>query len=260
MSILNIHEFGDPVGPVVVAVHGITGHGLRFRRLAEEAWPGRSTIAVDLRGHGRSLSNGPWSVAQHVADLLDTLDSLDIAEMDLVGHSYGAMIGYHLLAAAPERIMRLVMLDPAFHRPADEMNDRAMAEITNPGFDSIDDALAAEMMGMPAHALGAAEENVHQHLVHGRDGSYRFRYHRPAVIAGWGELCAPVPPISESRPTLTVVADRAGLVTPVILADLRAGLGEDLHVAHLDSGHTLDWERFGETAAAINGFLGSVEG
>lgn len=259
MSILNIHEFGDPDGPVLVAVHGITNHGRRFRRLAEEAWPERSTVAVDLRGHGRSLSNGPWSIAQHVADLLDTLDSLDIAEMDLVGHSLGAVLSYHLLAAAPERIRRLVMLDPAFHRPADDMNERAFAEMADPGFASVAEALAAQMQGFDESVRPDAAEKMAEHLVQGPDGRYRLRYHRPAVIAGWGELCTPVPPIFDPRPTLTVVADRSGFVTPVILEDLHAGLGTDLHVVHVDAGHTLDWDRFDETAAAITGFLGNVE-
>lgn len=257
MSILNVHEFGDPDGAVIVAIHGITAHGRRFRRLAEEAWPDRRTIAVDLRGHGRSLSNGPWSIAQHVADVLDTLDALDVATVDVIGHSYGAVIGCHLLAGAPERIDRLVMLDPGFHRPADVANDSAMAEIDNPGFESVEEALRAQMNGMDDDALAAAQENVHEHLVHERDGRYRFRYHRPAVIAGWGELCSPVPTITASRPALVVVADRSGFVTPVILADLRAGFGDDLHVAHIDSGHKLDWERFEDTAAAVTSFLGT---
>jgi len=39
VTILNFHDLGDPAGVAVLAVHGITAHGLRFRRLAEQAWP-----------------------------------------------------------------------------------------------------------------------------------------------------------------------------------------------------------------------------
>src|SRR6188508_369352 len=100
MAVLHVHEFGDPDGEVVLAVHGITAHGRRFRRLAEEAWPRRRTIAVDLRGHGRSPYDGPWSVPRHVADLGDTLDALGVVgPVDVVGHSYGGLIGLALLAA-----------------------------------------------------------------------------------------------------------------------------------------------------------------
>ena len=75
MSVLNVHELGDPAGPPLLAIHGVRAHGRRFRRLAEEAWPERRTIAVDLRGHGRSTYDAPWSIEQHVADLIETLDA-----------------------------------------------------------------------------------------------------------------------------------------------------------------------------------------
>lgn len=242
----------------MLAIHGITGHGRRFRRLAEEGWPHRRTFAVDLRGHGRSLSGGPWSVSQHVTDVADTLESLNLDTVDLVGHSYGGMIGFHLLARAPERVRRLAMLDPAFARDAESMNAMAALEIAKPGFATYEDALAAEWAGYPKHVLPAARENLAEHLVLGDDGRYRARYHRPAVVAGWGELCAAVPELFAARPTLTIVADKAALVTPAIVDSLSAQLGELLTVAHLDSGHTLDWERFDETVAAIDHFWAST--
>ncbi|MCU1396155.1 MAG: alpha/beta hydrolase fold protein [Ilumatobacteraceae bacterium] len=242
----------------MLAIHGITGHGRRFRRLAEEAWPERRTVAVDLRGHGRSTYDGPWSVGQHVTDVADTLDSLGLETTDVVGHSYGGMIGLHLLARSPGRIARLAMLDPAFARAGESMNLMAAAEMANPGFASYEEALAAEHAGYPDHVIPAAIENVDEHLVRGDDGRYRFRYHRPAVIAGWGELCSPVPAIAEQRPALLVVADRAGLVTAPIIDTVRAELGDQLSVVHVDSGHTLDWERFDETAAAIHRFWAST--
>ena len=50
-----MHEWGDPAAPAVVCVHGVTGHGERFKRLAEERWASRfRVVAPDLRGHGRS--------------------------------------------------------------------------------------------------------------------------------------------------------------------------------------------------------------
>ncbi|MCU1365697.1 MAG: alpha/beta hydrolase fold protein [Ilumatobacteraceae bacterium] len=242
----------------MLAIHGITGHGRRFRRLAEDAWPQRRTFAVDLRGHGRSLSDGPWSAAQHVTDVLDTLDSVGLETVDLVGHSYGGMIGFHLLARSPERVRRLAMLDPAFARDADSMNTMAAMEIAKTGFATYEEALAAEWVGYPEYVLPAAIENLAEHLVLGDDGRYRARHHRPAVVAGWGELCAPVPTLTVARPTLTIVANKAGLVTPAIVDSLSAQLGQHLAVVHLDSGHTLDWERFDETAAAIDHFWAST--
>ncbi len=64
---LNVTEWGDPAGAPVLCLHGVTGHGRRFRRLAEEGLPGHRVIGVDYRGHGRSGWEPPWSVEQHAA-------------------------------------------------------------------------------------------------------------------------------------------------------------------------------------------------
>ena len=60
---LNTHEWGDPSAPPVVCLHGVTGHGLRFRRLAEERLADRfHVVAADLRGHGHSTWDEPWDI------------------------------------------------------------------------------------------------------------------------------------------------------------------------------------------------------
>ena len=57
MAVLNLHHYGAPDGAPTLAIHGVTAHGERYRRLAQEAFPERRWLSVDLRGHGRST----WS-------------------------------------------------------------------------------------------------------------------------------------------------------------------------------------------------------
>jgi lipase len=120
MSVLHVHQFGDPgaTGTPVFAVHGIGAHGRRFRRLAEERWPDRRTVAVDLRGHGRSTYDGPWSNQQHVTDLIDTLDALALATVDVVSHSYGGVLALGLLVEAPLPVRTAGHPEPARARTA----------------------------------------------------------------------------------------------------------------------------------------------
>jgi len=75
---LSVTEWGDPQGPPVVCLHGVTGHGRRFRKLGEERLASYRVVGVDYRGHGFSTWEPPWSVEQHVADLVDTADALGI--------------------------------------------------------------------------------------------------------------------------------------------------------------------------------------
>jgi lipase len=257
MIALHVHDLGSPTGAPLLAVHGITGHGLRFRRSAEEGWPERRTLAVDLRGHGRSTGDGPWSIAQHVTDLIDTLDAFGIESTDVLGHSYGGAIALALLARAPERVARLVLLDPALHTPAENGTANAMAAIAFAGFSSPDEAMEARLMGNDS-IRAAVREDLDEHLVQGDDGRYRYRVHPPAIITGWGELCSPVPRLPASPPTLLVAANGAPFVTPEIEADLRAQFGEQLSVVRLDCGHMVYWEAFADTVSAVTSFLTQV--
>jgi lipase len=256
MSVLHTYEFGNPAGAPLLAVHGITAHGRRFRRLAEEGWPERRTIAVDLRGHGHSTWDGPWNVRQHVTDLIDTLDAAGLADtgVDVVGHSYGGMIALAQLAGAPERVRRLALLDPALllaTEAADAMADGVMAD---PGFATVEDAIEFRRGGNEAIAH-AVDAEIDDHLTHGDDGRVRFRYHRPAVVAGWGEMCAPLPASVEPRPTLLVVATQAPFVTPEVESGLATLFGDLLTTVRIDCGHLLYWERFDDTAAAVQEFI-----
>jgi len=60
---LHVHSWGDSALPAIVCLHGVTAHGLRFRRLAEERLAHRfHVVSLDLRGHGRSDFDPPWSL------------------------------------------------------------------------------------------------------------------------------------------------------------------------------------------------------
>jgi lipase len=64
-------------------VHGATGHGQRFEQLAAERWAIRfRVLAVDLRGHGRSGWQPPWTIETHIGDLLERVDALGLRQPD----------------------------------------------------------------------------------------------------------------------------------------------------------------------------------
>ena len=78
MSRLHLHAWGPDDGRPVLVIHGVTNTGARYRRLAEEELPGLRVLAPDLRGHGHSTWEPPWSVERHVEDLVLTLDGAGV--------------------------------------------------------------------------------------------------------------------------------------------------------------------------------------
>lgn len=254
MSALHVWTFGDPAGAPLLAVHGITGHGRRFEPLATTAWAHRRTLAVDLRGHGRSTADAPWSLGQLVADLVEVLDDAHLDAVDVVAHSYGGTIALQLLARHPERVRRLVLLDPALAQAGAWGEEAATETITDDGFATEDDARAWRAGALaPDDAIITAE--VEHHLEQRADGRWWFRWHKPAVVTGWGEMASPVPVVDDARPTLLVIALQAELVGTAQRGALEAQLGEQLVTVELDCGHMLYWERPDEVGALVERFL-----
>jgi lipase len=255
VTVLHSHTYGAADGPPLLAVHGVTGHARRYERAATEGWSHRRTLAVDLRGHGFSTWEPPWSIEQHVDDLLDTLDAQALDVVDVVGHSYGGAIAVNLLGRAPERVRRVVLLDPALEMDPPAMRERAEGTIAFTGFETVEDAIRARNDGLGPEIHPAVPIEIEQHLVTTEDGRCRFRFSPLAVATGFGEVCRPLPALPEPRPTLLVVAEQADLVTPRQIAHLQQLLGDQLATATVESGHMVYWERFDETVALVNGFL-----
>jgi len=72
---------------------------------------GRSVVAVDLFGHGKSGSgNGDYSLGANATMLRDVLNFLDIDQVHLVGHSLGGGVSMQMFYQYPERITSLTLI------------------------------------------------------------------------------------------------------------------------------------------------------
>jgi lipase len=244
---LHVHEYGDPAGSPLVCLHGVTSHGERFRRVAEERLEGRRVIAPDLRGHGRSDTEPPWSLDAHVADALETATALGVERADWLGFSYGGRVAAALTAREPERVERLVLLDPALHLPPEICLEQALEERGDLSFADVDEAIedrGSTLLHTPREML---EEEMSQHLVRGEDGRLRYRYEPVAAIAIWSDMAGDPPPVADA-PTLIVRGDQSWV--PVDLARY-----QDAQTVEVAGGHPVLWEDFDATAAAITGFF-----
>jgi lipase len=240
----------------VLAVHGVTGHGGRFRRLAEDGVPENRWLAVDLRGHGASTWNPPWNTEQHVADLLETLDAEGIGRCDVVAHSFGGHLALHLAAAAPDRVGRMVLLDPASGLDPEDMLEAAEETRRDEGWASEEEARRARREGHPPHALPFVDEDLETVLEEGGDGRFRMRYCRSAVVCAWGEMARPPASVAGWQgEALLVAAGQGSTVSDVLRRSLDEDLGDRLAQRTVNAGHIVYWGAFDDVVAAIRPFL-----
>jgi lipase len=255
--LLHLHEWGARGAPPLVCLHGVTGHGRRFRRLAEERLAERfRVLAPDLRGHGHSDWEPPWTLRANLADVLETVAAAGVERAAWLGHSYGGRLILELAALEPDRIERAVLLDPAIDLLPHVGFDMAEDHRPDRVFGSVEEAIHARLERNPATPRRFVEEEAREHLVESSGGTYRWRYCQSAVVFAYGELCVPAPPPATLRaPTLLVHAEQFGLVRDDQLEAYRAALGDRLQTAAVPGGHMVIWDAYDDTAAVVAAFL-----
>jgi pimeloyl-ACP methyl ester carboxylesterase len=101
-----------PARPAVLLVHPIN--------MRKECWLGllpalameRTCVLVDLAGHGESTDDD-FSIEAWVADGVDVIEQLGLADLHVVGGSLGGAIAIGLAAALPGRIRSITGLGSA---------------------------------------------------------------------------------------------------------------------------------------------------
>jgi lipase len=252
---LTRYEWGEAGSPVLVCLHGVTNHGRHFAKLAERLADRFHVLAFDLRGHGGSSWEPPWNLEQHVADVLESAPDGRCAWL---GHSFGGRVAYEAAAAAPERVERLVLLDPAIHIPPhvgiaaaeNARRDRSYVSFA----EGIDRRYEESALTTAPREL--VEEELRDHLFEDDDGRWRYLYCQSAVVAAYGEMTRQPPPFERVRlPTLLVLGETSYLPYDALLPAHRQSLGDLLEVARIDAGHTVLWDALDDTAGAVERFL-----
>jgi lipase len=257
--VLKTRAWGDG-GAVerVVCVHGITQHGGIFEELGQRlAGAGRSVLAVDLRGHGDSGREPPWSVETHVEDLLETLDAFGVERVSWVGHSFGGRLAAAAAARAPATCDRLALLDPGFAVPPSRALRGAEIDRLDWSFATIDGAVNALLS---SEAVTAAPREVVASYVQGDarkgpDGRYRLSFCPSAAVVAWSEMTLPDPEIAQV-PTLLLQPEVRLYEAGGIAERYREELGDLLSAVTVPNGHNVLWEAPAETGEAVAGFLG----
>ena len=255
--LLHVHEWGDPQGEPLVCLHGVTGYAGVYQRLAEERWSARRVLAFDLRGHGRSGWEPPWTFATHVEDLAETSAALGVATADWVGHSFGGRLVLELASAYPHLVRRAALLDPAIQLLPEVALAVADFERREPVFGSVEEYIQERQLLYPDSPRAAIEHEAAQHLEQQRDGTLRRRTCQAAAVSIYGELAtAPPPPSTLAAETLLLYAPAYGLVQADQIEAYRAALGDRLQVVEVPGMHMVQWDAFDEVAEAVEQLCG----
>ena len=101
----------DKNKPVIIFVHGSgLSHVTWVLQTRYFAFHGYSVLAIDLPGHGYSDGPSLKSMEEMGEWIADVIDSLEIIEASLVGHSQGCLITMETASRYPDKIKSLSLM------------------------------------------------------------------------------------------------------------------------------------------------------
>lgn len=103
---LNVIDTGT--GPAVLLLHGFPDRALTWRHQIEALRDaGHRVIAPDLRGFGdsdRPPRIADYALSHSVTDVVTLLDILEVDQVRLAAHDWGATVGWVLASTQPNRV------------------------------------------------------------------------------------------------------------------------------------------------------------
>ena len=254
---------GDPKGPVVVLIHGYTDNARDWVPLVPYLAPHFRLILVDIRGHGRSSKpECCYTRFDFAYDIRLLLDTLHVAQADLIGHSLGSVIAQTFAESWPERTRRVVLISSsAGPRPGAPVAGalpgylNQIRELKDPidpdspfmiGWWSSPTPVDPDFLRRQRRDSAAIPARVWQAVLEqGLDPMFAS-----------GELQKDLPKLT--APTLLIWGSKDPLITEDLRQTLREGLPH-AQVKILDGlGHNPFWEDPRACAEAINAFLAAA--
>ena len=204
-------------------------------------------IRLDHRGHGGSAPSpvgAPASLADLGADVLTTLDALDVQRADWVGLSLGAMVGMWIAAHRPERVGRLALLCTSAYlgNPYVERAKLVRAD----GMAAVADAVVDRWLTLPFAARNPELRDELRAMVAGIDAE---SYAQCCDAIGTMDLRPDLGRIASS--TLVIAAEDDPATTPDHLRVIADGIPRARFELLAEAAHVATYEQPARIAALL---------
>ncbi len=128
-----LHYTDSGSGDPIVLLHGIAASG-RYWDSFKMHIINKRLIALDLLGFGLSPmpKSSAYTYETHIKSIVETLDSLNLKQTTIIGHSMGALLALRLATTHPERVKKLVLIGmPIYADAASARKDITKSKVLN---------------------------------------------------------------------------------------------------------------------------------
>ena len=256
---LHYFDWGGNTARIFVLCHGGSAHAHWWDAVAPALAAHGRTVALDLRGHGRSQWAETYGPANHIADLKAFIRAVADRPVILVGHSMGGEISQRVAYDCPELMEGLVLADSPHGGPPLRTRliwrwKRRKQHLGRPEFKSREELIRRFRLSPPGDKL--TREQLAELAIKGAEqlpnGNWAFRFDPKTrkMTPGWRRHIR-FPLKHLSIPVLILRGEHSALVSPRTATWMQRKI-RNSHFRQIDDAHhhvSLDNPR--ATAAAI---------
>lgn len=247
--------------PVLVLLHGYTGHARSWDAFAEAMTDRYRVIALDQRGHGESAWAGSdgYGIGEMTADLEALVSALDLKPFDLVGLSMGGMVAMDYAGRRPVALRRLMIVDIAPEIATEGSTRIQTGQKQSDLFESREVAFDTMRAANPIPSDEHLRHRVYNNLMGLEDGRMTWRYDRAlrdvrelkmrTADEGWAS-CAAI-----AIPTLIMRGGLSDILKPEVAQRMVRTIPHSRLVTVEGAGHSIPLDRPDGFLAAARVFL-----
>ncbi|XOV77707.1 MAG: alpha/beta fold hydrolase [Aestuariibacter sp.] len=199
-------------GEPLILMHGLFGSLENLGVIAKQLQQQFQVISIDLPDHGRSPHSNQFSYQQYAQSIVDTLDSLQIGECHLLGHSMGGKVAMTIALSNAKRVKKLLVADiaPVKYEPR---HDNVFKALTAVDLDNISSRTEADKQ----MAQYVEEIGVRQFLLKSlekTDTGFRWRFNLNMLQRDYESLSAGMDSSNSfDKPTLFVKGGNSNYIS-----------------------------------------------
>ncbi|HEY9074956.1 MAG TPA: alpha/beta hydrolase [Anaerolineaceae bacterium] len=251
-------------GPTLLLLHGLTGNGMTWVRVAHALRAQYDLVMPDARGHG--LSDKPpsgYAVEDRAADVAGLIDALFLDRPVIIGHSMGGETAMATAAFYPAKVGGVILEDPAWFNTF----ETSVSIVDNETMRWWRDGLVRDQ-SLERDALIANNRREHPRWHRDEIAASADARHQMSVDAlvkilgslhgGWRDWVR-----MADCPILLITGDpkQGVIITPEMAQECASlwKMGQEVHIP--GAGHNIHRDRFGVYLQRVKAFLaGKQEG
>ncbi len=251
-----------PDAPVLVLLHGYTGHARSWDAFAAAMAGDYRVLALDQRGHGETqwAPRDAYGIPEMVLDLEAFVAAMGLERFALLGLSMGGIVSFGYAGQRPTGLERLVIVDIAPEMDVTSLRTIQSNAARPDVFASREEAFIRARADNPRPPLAHHRARIEESLMRTADGQWTWRYDR--ALRDPTNRRAGIPPAEGWRlvaniavPTLLVRGAESELLTRAVAERFVAEAPDCQLIEVAGSGHPVPLDRPDDFLAATRPFL-----